>query len=80
LMYKSMTSLSARSLAEFQGSGVFIFRACFQIPLANQIRTIGEKSKALRLALRRYWLTWIDSSEPEVFLFLRYRNWEEQFL
>jgi hypothetical protein len=34
-MYKSMTSIWARSLSEFQSSGVFIFRACFQMPLGG---------------------------------------------
>jgi hypothetical protein len=77
-MYKYMASIWARSLSEFQSSGVFVFGRVFKSPLVNQIRTIGEQSTELRPALRGYWLAWIYLSEPEVFLFFRYRNWEEK--
>jgi hypothetical protein len=35
LMYKSMASIWSRSLSEFQSSGVFVFRTCFQISLGE---------------------------------------------
>jgi hypothetical protein len=34
-MYKSMASIWARSLSELQSSGIFVFRASFQIPLGE---------------------------------------------
>jgi hypothetical protein len=56
------------------------FSGVFSNPLGGSDRTIGEQSTPLRPALRGYWLTWIYSSEPDVVLFFRSRNWEEKSL